>query len=110
MKVTGPGSGAPGGPEAPGDPTQAAAPDQAGRPDAPASERGVNTVTAEIAAELAAGKLAPQAALERVVELVIDKQLGAGAPASIREKLRAALHDTLESDPFLAEKLREIAR
>jgi hypothetical protein len=43
-----------------------------------------------------------------VVERVIDRQLGAGAPAAVREKLRASLRDALENDPLLAEKLKAL--
>jgi len=126
IKVTGPGSGVPdaGAPEAapvpePGRGGEAGAPDAAkGAADAKgaAGPAAADPLTADIAAELAAGKLGAHAALDRIVERVVDQQLGADAPAPAREKLRAALHDALaqgqrgegEMDPFLAEKLRRL--
>jgi hypothetical protein len=125
MKVTGPKAGAPGtepeaikSPEAPG--PKAAGPEAANKksfaetlaagragptPD-PGQVRGAETLTAHIAADLKAGKLAPEAALDRVVELVLDQQLGTDAPVALRDQLRDALRDTISSDPFLTERLR----
>jgi len=131
MKVTGPGtsSGAPDVPDAEGDgsapsPGATGAVDRSGESFADKLEAGgpqrvaaaggagpagrAEALTADIAADLGAGKLGPEAALQRVVERVIDSQVGADAPAALRETLRAALRETLESDPFLAEKLRRI--
>jgi hypothetical protein len=63
-------------------------------------------LTSDIAADLQAGKIDPKAALDRVVERVLDQQLGADAPAAVREQLRAALRETINSDPLLTERLR----
>ncbi len=63
---------------------------------------------ADVAAELAAGRIDPKAALERVIERVIDKQIGPGAPAAVREKVRAALESAVSDDPLLSEKLRSL--
>jgi hypothetical protein len=125
MKVTGPKAGTPGtepeavkspeapgpkavGPEAPNNKTfaQTLAAGRAGPAPAPGAVRGAETLTAHIAADLKAGKLGPEAALDRVVELVLDQQLGANAPVALRDKLRDALRDTISSDPFLTERLR----
>lgn len=65
-------------------------------------------ITADIAADLKAGKLAPQAAVEQVMERLLQKHVGADAPPAVREKLRAALQETIDSDPFIAEKLRSL--
>lgn len=43
-----------------------------------------------------------------LIERVLDAQLGAGAPADLREELRAALAESLASDPFLRDKLRAL--
>jgi hypothetical protein len=118
MKVTGPSSGVTD--AAAPDPADAARAERSGEADpaqaAPGAGRAAgpgapDPLTADIAADLRAGKLTPAAALERVVERVIDRQLGAEAPAAVREKLRAALYDTLHgdpTDPFLADKLRRL--
>jgi hypothetical protein len=68
--------------------------------------RGVDPVTSDIAADLKAGKIDPKAALDRVVERVLDQQLGPNAPSALRDQLRDSLRDTIGGDPFLAERLR----
>jgi hypothetical protein len=115
MKVTGPTSGPTGidggQPAQPVEREKAAQPSDVSRADAAPGApgaAGADPLTADIAAELQAGRLGAKAALDRIIERVIDKQLGVDAPAAAREKLRAALQDTLADDPFLAEKIREI--
>jgi hypothetical protein len=75
--------------------------------EAAAAARGL---TADVAAELAAGRIDPKAALDRVIERVIDKQLGPGAPAAVREQVRAALQHAVAEDPVLSEKIRSLTR
>lgn len=117
-KVTGPGNGPPGstpvgGPdEGPAvaegrvpfsdklKPSEAAG--AAAGPGLAASPSGVT----ELAAALKAGTLSPQGAVDRMIERILDKQLGAQAPAAAREKLRAALEAAVADDPLLAEKIR----
>jgi hypothetical protein len=65
---------------------------------------------AEVAAGLAGGRLAPEEAVKRVIERILDRQVGPDAPAAIRDQVGAALRDALESDPVLAEKVRALAR
>jgi hypothetical protein len=60
----------------------------------------------DIAADLRSGRVTPSAAVEKVVERVMDRQVGPEAPAAVRDQIRAALQDALETDPLLAEKLR----
>jgi hypothetical protein len=85
--------------------TDAARP--ASEPSAASAARGLS---ADVAAELAAGRIDPKAAIDRVIERVIDKQLGPGAPAAVREKVRAALQDAVAEDPILSEKIRSLTR
>ncbi len=47
-------------------------------------------------------------ALDRVLDRVVDKQLGPGAPAAVREKVRAALEDAVADDPLLSEKIKSL--
>jgi hypothetical protein len=118
MKVTGPTtSGAPDAtPDATvgdaGAATDAEAPaaelDGAAPVDAGEAPGAAERMTADIAAQLVDGKIGVQAALEQVVERVIDGQLGPDAPAAVRDQVRAALHEALASDPLLAERLRQI--
>ncbi len=119
-KVTGPGNGPPGnvpigGPDEgrpidegrapfadklkPADRAGAAASTAATAPPGPAG-------VADLAAALKAGTLSPAAAVDRVIDRIVEKQLGAHAPAGAREKLRAALETAVADDPLLAEKIR----
>jgi hypothetical protein len=79
---------------------------------APATTRPIATPndTSKIAAELEAGRLQPQQAVERVLQQVLSRQVGDDAPPAVREKIRAALQDALETDPLLADKLRRLNR
>ncbi len=65
--------------------------------------------TAAVARDLDAGRLSPAAAVDRILEQVLAQQVGADAPAAVRERVRAALQDALENDPLLAEKLRRLS-
>jgi hypothetical protein len=72
------------------------------------SGAGPTGLAGDLAAELQAGRITPKAALERVIDRIVDKQLGTNAPAAIREKVRAALEDAVADDPLLAEKIKSL--
>ena len=82
-------------------------PPRPGPPATPARPAELNATTA-IAGDLDTGRLTPAAAVDRVLEQVLAQQVGADAPAAVRERVRAALQDALENDPLLAEKLRRL--
>lgn len=63
---------------------------------------------ADISREVSAGKLSPQSAAERVLERVLDRQLDPSAPVAVREQVRAALREALETDPLLADAMRQL--
>jgi hypothetical protein len=65
---------------------------------------------ADIAADLQAGKLGPKAALDKLVERVLDRQLGKTAAPTLRAQLGAALRESLADDPLLAAKVRALGR
>ncbi len=121
MKITGPGSASPtGGASALADVPRvggkdfAAAIDKSAAATAPEAATRPGTAAAgglvgDISAELKAGQITPQTAIDRVVERILDKQVGANAPAAVRETVGAALRDALESDPLLAEKIRSLS-
>jgi hypothetical protein len=69
----------------------------------------VDPLTSDIAADLEAGRIDPRAALDRVVERVLDQQLGSNAPSALREQVRDALRDTISSDPMLTDLLHRQA-
>jgi hypothetical protein len=130
-KVSGPGSGPPsvGGPAGKDDKTEGAAgaggakfaekladkltktdpTRKTGDPSATAAASAARGLTADVAAQLAAGRIDAKAALDRVIERVVDKQLGPGAPAAVREKVRAALESAVADDPVLGDKIRSLA-
>jgi len=136
MKVTGPSSGQPGAPSGVGSSDDVKKPESGSgkafaermAPTTPATtnattnattttardaavsgaQRALDTTVAQLAADLKAGRLQPREAVEKVVDQMVSTQLGAEAPAGVREKLRAALLDTLQNDPLLAEKLAEL--
>jgi len=43
------------------------------------------------------------------IERIVDKQLGPGAPAAVRETVRTALERAVADDPVLSEKIRSLA-
>jgi hypothetical protein len=117
MKISGPGSKLPPeGPEAAGETRGAGAgfaervaKGQTAEGEAVAATRTASAhAVADISAQLEAGRITPQVALERVIDRVVDQQVGPNAPAGIRERVSAALRQALEEDPLLAEKLRSL--
>jgi hypothetical protein len=112
MKISGPGSKLP--PEAPGaaDETKRAPggnfAEKVGKSsvDGAAGSRPAAThLVADITAELQAGRITPQVAMDRVINRIVDQQVGRNAPAGVRERVSQALRQALEDDPMLAEKL-----
>jgi hypothetical protein len=63
----------------------------------------------DIGADLKAGKLTPQGAIDKVIERVLDRQVGRKADAALREKLGTAMRESLTDDPMLAAKFRALA-
>jgi hypothetical protein len=64
----------------------------------------------DIGAALKAGKLTPQAAIDKVIERILDRQVGRKAGTEVREKLGAALRESLANDPLLASKIRALGQ
>jgi hypothetical protein len=78
---------------------------QTGTPGAASAARGP---TADVAKELTAGRIDAKAAIDKVIQRVLDKQVGPGAPAAVREKVRAALESAIADDPLLSEKIKAL--
>jgi hypothetical protein len=74
----------------------------------PAARAREVRAVADIGKALRAGQITPQAALDRVVERIVASRVGKNGPAAVREKLGAALRQTLEDDPMLAAKVRAL--
>jgi hypothetical protein len=64
----------------------------------------------DIGAALKAGTMTQKDALDKVVERVLARQLGKGTPTATRDKIGAALRESLADDPLLAEKIRSLGR
>jgi hypothetical protein len=120
MKITGPGSGTPpaadgvaSGVDGAGGKSFADKLDKSGSVGGVAVEKPISeasrTALHQVASELQAGKITPEHAVDRVVHLVLDQQLGADAPVAIRNNVEAALRNTLETDPMLADRVRKLA-
>jgi hypothetical protein len=75
---------------------------------APAARAGGVPAIADIGKALKAGQITPQVALDRVVEQVVARRVGPNGTAAVREKISAALRQTLEDDPMLAAKIRAL--
>jgi len=75
----------------------------------PAAARKAPAVS-DIGADLKAGRISAQTAIDKVVERVLDRQLGRHAGAALREKLAAALRESLADDPLLAAKVRALSQ
>ena len=75
----------------------------------PAAPRKASAI-ADIGADLKAGKITAEAAIDKVVERVLDRQLGKTAGAALREKIGAALRESLTDDPLLAAKVRALSQ
>jgi hypothetical protein len=68
------------------------------------------SAVAHIGAELKAGKITAQTAIDKVVERVLDRQLGKTTSVALRAKLSAALRESLADDPLLAAKVRALSQ
>ena len=75
---------------------------------APAARAGRVSSVTDIGKALKAGQITPQMALDRVVERIVARRVGPDGPTAVREKISAALRQTLEDDPMLAAKIRAL--
>ncbi len=64
----------------------------------------------DLGADLKTGRLTPAAAIDKVIERVLDQQVGRHAGAKAREKIGAALRESLADDPLLAAKFRALGQ
>jgi hypothetical protein len=69
------------------------------------TSRSGDVAVSDLAAELRAGKLTPEAAVDQLLERVVAGQVGPDASAALRDQVRVALRDAIESDPVLAAKV-----
>ena len=102
-------SSAPRGPDQPGatGKTFAEALSDPGAVRAPEVAAGDPAVRA-LAADLDAGKLDAGTAVDKLIEHVVQLQLGSGASVQAREQVAAALREAVATDPLIAEKLKRL--
>ena len=67
-------------------------------------------LVADVNADFKAGKISAEAAVDKIVERVLDRQVGTtGAPA-LRAQVETALRQTLANDPFVAAQVNALRR
>ncbi len=67
------------------------------------------TSVSDIASDLRAARITPQAAIDKVIDRIVAKQLGIHASPAAKEKIGAALRERLADDPLLAAKVRTLS-
>ena len=80
------------------------------RPPARRAHEGESGIDPELVAAWTAGSITLDEVKRALVEQVLETQLGPDAPAELRAHVRAALVESLASDPFLQDRLRALAR
>lgn len=76
---------------------------------APVGKPAGDVAVRDLAADLRSGKIDARTTVDKLVDRVLAVQLGPEAPAGVRDTLRATLRDAVETDPVLADKLRQLA-
>jgi hypothetical protein len=74
----------------------------------PEAERAKSFVS-DIGDALESGAITPEAAVDQVVDRVLDNQLGANAPAKLRSEVESAMRDAIETDPVLGAKIKSLS-
>jgi len=67
------------------------------------------TSVSDIASDLRAARITPEAAIDKVIDRIVARQLGIHASPAAREKIGAALRERLADDPLLAAKVRTLS-
>jgi hypothetical protein len=70
---------------------------------------GATKSVSDIGAQLRAGRITPQAAIDKVIDRIVTRQLGIHAGPAAKEKIGAALRERLADDPLLAAKVRALS-
>jgi hypothetical protein len=70
---------------------------------------GTSTSVADLGADLRAGRITPHAAIDKVIDRIIAKQLGIHAAPAAKAKIGGALRERLADDPLLAAKIRALS-
>jgi len=73
------------------------------------AKTGASISVADLGADLRAGRITPQAAIDKVIDRIVAKQLGIHAGAAAKAKIGGALRERLADDPLLAAKVRALS-
>jgi hypothetical protein len=69
----------------------------------------IKSFVSDIGDALQSGSITPEAAVDQVVDRVLDNQLGADAPANLRSQVETAMRDAIETDPVLGAKIKSLS-
>lgn len=67
-------------------------------------------LVADIAADLKAGRLGTEAAMDKLVNRIVERQVDSSAAPELRAQVEAALRTTLQNDPFVGAQLSALGR
>lgn len=67
-------------------------------------------VVGDLSADLNAGRLSPEAAVDSLVQRILDRQLGSEAAPALRQQIETALRATLAEDPFVSAHVAALSR
>lgn len=67
-------------------------------------------LVADVNADFKAGKISAEAAVDKIVESVLDRQVGAAGSPALRAQVETALRQTLANDPFMGAQLNALRR
>ncbi|HEY0709268.1 MAG TPA: hypothetical protein VGG33_20830 [Polyangia bacterium] len=79
-----------------------------GGPAADKSAGNQRRLTGDIGAALENKEISAEAAVDQVMNRILDNQMGAGTPAGTRAQVENALREALDSDPLLSAKLKNL--
>jgi hypothetical protein len=69
----------------------------------------VKSFVSDIGDALESGAITAEAAVDQVVDRVLDNQLGADAPSKLRAQVETAMRDAIETDPVLGAKIKSLS-
>ncbi|MDX2021290.1 MAG: hypothetical protein SF187_13705 [Deltaproteobacteria bacterium] len=68
------------------------------------------TLVADVNADFQAGRITAEAAVDKIVQRVLDRQVGASASPALRAQVESALRQTLANDPFVGAQVSALQR
>jgi hypothetical protein len=75
---------------------------------APRTAPPTGKLTGDIGAALVNKQITPQAAVDQVVNRILDRQIGPGDKSPARSNVESFLREAMEADPLLSAKLKSL--